>query len=170
MAPHDNAVTDDEEIIVEDEETETGLVLVTADKLAEVISGMTEIDSTASVVETKHRIVAEMLAAETEEDLWRELPTWSSKDSVGKSFEIRDVRGVFASRFEDADTGTKGGFIACSAVDLETGEAGIFTTSALRLAGRIGWYYMHGKLPIKLTVIERGQSSGGYPILDAEKI
>lgn len=156
--------------VVQEEEVGADLELVSTDKLAEVIAGMTEIDATADIQKTKYRIVAEMLAAETEEELWQELPTWSSKNSVGDSFEITDIRGVFKSRYPDPDTGLSGGFLACSATKLDSGEVGIFTTSALRLAGRIGWYHQHGKLPVKLTVVQRGESSGGFPILDGEKI
>jgi hypothetical protein len=162
------------------------LVLVSGDKIAEVIAGMGELDTVETLAQTKHRIVAEMLAAETEDELWSELPTWSSKHNVGKTFEITDVRGVFKSRYVDEETGATGGFLACSAVavdganaspDQETGEigepsdagtVGILSTSALRLAGRIGWYYTHGKLPVTLTIVKRGESAGGYPILDAE--
>jgi len=178
--------TDEEQVL--DGEIETGeeLVLVSSDKLAEVIAGMTEIDTSEALVQTKYRIVAEMLAAETEEELWKELPTWSSKSNIGKTFEITDVRGVFKSRYPDPDTGLAGGFLACSAVavdgangspDPETGEigetsepgtVGILSTSALRLAGRVGWYHQHGKLPITLTIVKRGESSGGFPILDGE--
>lgn len=170
--------------IVNDAEEEVGtdLELVDTGRFAEVIAGMTEVDAAADVSKTKYRIVAEMLAAETEEELWQELPTWSSKNNVGHSFEITEIRGVFKSRFPDPDTGMAGGFLACSAVALDdgatgpegqtatAGEVGIFTTSALRLAGRIGWYHQHGKLPVKLSVVKRGESSGGYPILDGEKI
>ncbi len=156
---------------VEDEEgIGSDLELVGTDKLAEVIAGMTEIDAAADITRTKYRIVAEMLAAETEEELWSELPTWSSKNSVGDAFEITDIRGVFKSRFPDPETGMAGGFLACSAIKLDTGEAGIFSTSALRLAGRIGWYHQHAKLPVKLRVVQRGESSGGFPILDGEKL
>lgn len=163
-------MADDEIVIDAEEEVGAELELVGTDKLAEVIAGMTEVDSSEAIVQTKYRIVAEMLAAETEEELWQELPTWSSKSSVGERFEITDVRGVFKSRYPDPDTGLAGGFLACSAVKLDTGEVGIFTTSALRLAGRIGWYHAHGKLPVKIEVVKRGESSGGFDILDAEKI
>lgn len=176
------ATEEKQDEVLEGDEIGNELELVDTDRLAEVIAGMTEIDATADITKTKYRIVAEMLAAETEEELWQELPTWSSKNNVGRSFEIRDIRGVFKSRYPDPETGTAGGFLACSAIALDDGargpegetatkgEVGIFTTSALRLAGRIGWYHQHGKLPIRLLVVERGKSSGGFSILDAEKI
>jgi hypothetical protein len=162
----------DEQTIEAGDEQELGadLELVSTERLAEVIAGMTEIDATADITRTKYRIVAEMLAAETEEELWKELPTWSSKNSVGESFEITDIRGVFKSRYPDPETGTAGGFLACSAINLGTGEPGIFTTSALRLAGRLGWYHAHGKFPVRIRVVKRGESSGGFDILDGEKL
>jgi hypothetical protein len=160
----------EEEQVLEGEEIGSDLELVETDKLAEVIAGMTEIDSAASAMQTRHRIVAEMLAAETEEELWTELPTWSSKNSVGEQFEIDAIRGVFKSRYPDPETGIAGGFLACSATKLSTGEAGIFSTSALRIAGKLGWYHQHGKLPVKVEIVEKGQSSEGFPILDVAKI
>ena len=162
--------TDEEQVL--DGEIETGeeLVLVDSGKLAEVIAGMTEVDSKADLLQTRQRIVAEMLAAETEEELWQELPTWSSKTSLGEQFEITDIRGVFKSRYPDPDTGIAGGFLACSATKLDTGEVGIFTTSALRIAGKLGWYHQHGRFPVKVEIVKRGESSGGFDILDVDKI
>lgn len=176
--------TDEEQVLEGEIETGEELVLVDSGKLAEVIAGMTEIDSKADVVQTRYRIVAEMLAAETEEELYRELPTWSSKNNVGRTFEIQDVRGVFKSRYPDPETGLAGGFLACSAVAVDgalavdgeefvesgAGEIGIFTTSALRVAGKIGWYHQHGQLPAKLSVVKRGESAEGYSILDVERV
>lgn len=160
------------------------LVLVKTSELAAVIAGMAEVEpTTATAQETRYRMVTEMLAAETEEDLWTELPTWSSKDNIGKTFRIDDVRGVFRSRF-DGDGAT--GFIACSAVDVlgdanakvgddekratAAGEAGVFSTSAVRLAARIGWYEQHNAFPVTLRVVKRSETPEGYPILDAVKV
>lgn len=184
MATDEEQVIDGE--IVDDGETGEELDLIAggnldSDKLAEVISGMSEVDAKADVVQTRYRIVAEMLAAETEEELFRELPTWSSKNNVGGSFEIGEIRGVFKSRYPDPETGAAGGFLACSAVTLDTargpegesseaGEVGIFTTSALRIAGKLGWYHQHGKLPVKLEVVKRGESADGFAILDVELV
>ena len=177
--------TDEEQVLEGEIETGEELVLVDSGKLAEVIAGMTEIDSKADVVQTRYRIVAEMLAAETEEELYRELPTWSSKNNIGRSFEVGEIRGVFKSRYPDPDTGLAGGFLACSAVAIDgamqtvdgdelvesaAGEVGIFTTSALRIAGKLGWYHAHGKFPVKVEIVKRGESAEGYAILDVEKI
>lgn len=188
MADEPTTPDAEDEIIVAGADDDAGeLVLVKADRLAEVIAGMTELDTSEAITQTRYRIVAEMLAAETEDELWQELPTWSSKHNVGKTFTITDVRGVFKSRYPDAETGVAGGFLACSVVAVDganaspdddgvigepadAGTVGILSTSALRLAGRIGWYYTHGKLPVTLTIVKRGESSDGYPILDAEKI
>ena len=184
MASDTKDLPADEETV---EQPSEELALLSLDNLPGVIAGMTELDSASSLMETKARIVAEMLAAETEEQLWTELPTWSSKHNVGKTFQITAVRGVFQGRFEDPDTGTKGGFIACSAVAVDganpspdengeigepspAGTSGILSTSALRLAGRIGWYHMHDKLPVTLTIVKRGETAQGYPILDAELV
>lgn len=156
--------------VLDEEETAAELDLVSTDKLAEVIAGLTEIDADASITETKYRIVAEMLAADTEEDLWKELPTWSSKASLGRTFTITGLRGVFKSRYPDPDTGAAGGFLAFAAIDPDTGEAGIFTTSALRIAGKLGWYYQHDKLPVTVIVIERTKTVGGFSILDIDKV
>lgn len=173
--------TDEEQVLEGEIETGEELVLVDSSKLAEVIAGMTEVDSKADLLQTRQRIVAEMLAAETEEELWSELPTWSSKNNVGRSFEITEIRGVFKSRYPDPETGIAGGFLACSAVALEGaitaegeltegGSTGILSTSALRIAGKLGWYHQHGKFPVTVEIVKRGESSNGYDILDVEKI
>ncbi len=185
----DEAQVIDGEIVSGDEdETSADLVLVSKDRLAEVISGMTEIDTTESIIATRYRIVAEMLAAETEDELYAQLPTWSTKHNVGKVFQIDELRGVFKSRYPDAETGVAGGFLACSAVaidganaapDQETGEigepseagtSGILSTSALRIAGKLGWYHMHGKMPVTVRIVKRGESADGFPILDVERV
>lgn len=142
----------------------------TAEGLASILAGLSEAEgpSEQSIQDVKYSIVMEMLSAETEQDLWEELPRWSTKTSVGESFEIRDAR-AWRSKFE-GDDGTKGAFLSCPAINLGTGEMGILNTSAMRVAGRIGWYKLHGKLPFRATVVSRGETDRGFPILDLELI
>lgn len=152
-----------------DEGSSTELVLApTAKDLAEVLAGMTEAPEATAEEQQAIRfgIISEMLAAETEDELWRELPTWSSKDSLGEVFQILEVH-AYRSKFTGQD-GSKGGFLACKAVKLSTGELGILNTGAMRLCARIGWYHLHGKLPVKLEIVKKGETSDGYSILDAE--
>lgn len=140
-----------------------------AEQFAAVLAGLAETDAAeTSTQDMKYQMVMEMLSAETEQDLWKELPRWSTKSSVGMSFEIRDAR-AWKSKIVQED-GQTGAFISCPAVNLETGEMGILNTSALRIAGRIGWYKLHGKLPVSVTVIEKGTTAKGYPILDLELV
>lgn len=140
------------------------------DALAELLAGMREAPSRTAEESMAVRvsIIKQFLGAETEEKLWEELPTWSSKTSVGVSFEIRDV-AAHRSKYTEAD-GTKGGFFSCEAVNLDTGEIGIFNSSAMRICGRIGWYYLNDQLPVKLRVEQIGESDNGYPILDVTRI
>ncbi len=146
------------------------VVPVTQGNLLDVLAGKAPLEVVGpSKKEITARIVKDMLMAETEEDLWREVPTWSSKSNVGFIFRVTDVRGVYESRFEDADTGEKGWFVCFDAVRLETGEIGVLTSSAARICGRVGWYYDHGMLPQDFEIVTRGQTAGGYDILDVDK-
>lgn len=113
-------------------------------------------------------MLAEMLNAESEEELWRELPTWSSKDFVGDQFRI-DACRAYRSKFKTASGGTSA-FLSCRAVRLATGELGVLNTSALRLVGRIAWYYTRGKLPVTIEIVKRGETADGYTIVDAELV
>lgn len=149
--------------------TDPGVELVRTDdaeSLAMVLAGMGEVEvsSPEEAQATRFAMIAELLAAETEDELWRELPTWSSKDYVGAAFEIHDAR-AWRSKFADA-----GGFLSCPSVNLATGEQGILNTGAGRLAARIGWYKLHGKLPVKLEIVERSKTADGYSILDAKLV
>lgn len=150
---------------MDDAGSELELVAPTAEALAEVLSGMREAPELSDDDRERMRfsIIAELLAAETEEELWRELPTWSSKDVVGQTFEIRDAHAYRSKK-------GAGGFLACSALNLETGELGIFNTGAMRLAARIGWYKLHGRLPVRLTIVVRSTTADGNTILDAELV
>lgn len=141
--------------------------ITSAHQLAEILSGMLEAPepSAEELQQARYGIIAEMLTAETEDELWRELPTWSSKDSIDETFEIHSAH-AWRSRYEN-EQGQRGGFLSCRAVHLDSGEEGILNTGAMRLCGRIGWYHLHNRFPIKLRVVEIGQSSRGYPILDA---
>lgn len=151
-------------------EASQALEKVGTDKLAEVLSGMgeAEIASTTTAEEVNYRIIAEILAAETEAEMFAELPVWGSKDSVGKTFVVENVRGVFRSKVDNPN-GNKG-YLACSVVDTETGEAGILTTSAVRVAARIAWFQQHQAFPVTLEIYERTKTEEGFSILDARKV
>lgn len=157
---------------IDDDEPGVELVrIATAEGLARVLSGMADAPapSAEETAQMRFGMIAELLAAETEDELWKELPTWSSKDVLGRTFRLEDVH-AWASKFTDRDTGARGAFLSCRAIDVETGEVGIFNTSAARLAAKIGWYYLHGKLPVTLTVIKRTETADGYAVLDAERV
>lgn len=141
-----------------------------AETLAQILAGMAETEkpSAEQAQETRFEIIAGILSAETEDELWKELPTWSSKDIVGRSYEIVDAH-AFRSKFVGPD-GTVGGFLACRAIDLETGEQGILNTGAMRLAARIGWYKLKGLLPVSLKVVVRSTTADGFKILDGELV
>lgn len=151
-------------------EASQALEKVSTDQLAQVLSGLGEgeITSTSTAEEVSYRIISEILNAESEEEMWRELPVWGSKDSIGKTFEVHGIRGVFRSKFDNPN-GNKG-YVAASVVDTETGEAGVLTTSAVRVGARLGWYHQQGAFPVTVQVIKRGETGEGYPILDLAKV
>lgn len=115
-------------------------------------------------------IFERMAAAGTEDDLWREPTTWSSKESVGMVFAFGPGGQIWPSSITNAETKRKGAFLSVEAVDVESGEQGIFNTSSPRIAARLAWYARNGAMPVTLRVVERAKSSQGYPILDLERV
>ena len=151
------------------EPVDTGIELVQftdAKQFAELLSGLAKAaEPTEEEMEAmRFTIVYEMAAAGTEADLWREMETWSSKDVIDRAFEIKDAR-AWRSKFT-TESGKAGAFLSCPAVDLETGELGILNTSAMRLCGRIGWYKIHGLLPVQLRIVKVTETARGFPVLD----
>jgi len=146
------------------------VVPVQQGNLLDVLSGKAPLEVVGpSKREVTARIIRDMLSAKTEEELWAETPTFSSKNLVGEVVEVTGVCGVYESRFDDSETGEKGWFVCFDAVRLMTGEVGILTSSAARICGRIGWYYDHGMLPQRFEIVERGETAGGFKILDVDK-
>ena len=160
-----------EEVTPSGDEPSMELVAVTdVDTFASFLAGMVEapeptVEDRATL---RFSIIREILHAENEEEMWRELPTWSSKDVVDRVYRVLDARAIRSSI--ENDEGIHGSFLSCRAIDLETGELGILNTSALRLCGRIGWYYLHDDLPKVIRVVSLGTSSRGYPILDGRRV
>lgn len=116
-------------------------------------------------------IVAEAIArrilfAETEAEAFSDISTWSSKDNVGKAYEVHDCV-VLRSTFGDG----KGGFLAIQVVDLDTGEVGVLTTSATKIGAKLLWLRLHDAFPRKVRIVqaERASSNGFYP-LDIETV
>lgn len=108
-----------------------------------------------------------LLFAESEEQLLEEVPTWSSKDSVGQEFRIVENGRLWPSSYVN-ENGKKGAFLSVQAMSGD-GEMGVFNTSSPRIAGKLVWYAQHGMLPAVFRVVQIGQSSKGRPILDIEK-
>ena len=141
------------------------------DRIAAVFTGVADYEPVnVDSAEVTAQIFAQMAAAETEDELWKEPTTWSSKDVVGQVFAFGPRGQIWPSKYADAKTQRKGAFLSVEAVDVETGEQGIFNTSSPRIAARLAWYARQPKgMPIRLRVVKRGESSQGYPILDLEK-
>lgn len=138
-------------------------------KIADLFSGLQEYElPKADPNQVTRDVMLQILAAKDEDELWGELPTWSTKDNVGRVYKILGG-SIYPSRFT-RDDGTKGAFLACRAVDVESGELGILNTSAARVAAKILWHARHEKLPIELRIVKRGESSNGYAIIDCERL
>lgn len=143
---------------------------MTRDQLArirDIFSGaveyeVEEVDAQAIAGETLNRL----LFADSEEQLLKELPTWSSKDHVGETFVIHPRGRVYRSSFVN-ENGNKGAFLSMQAVDAN-GELGILNTSSPYIVGKVGWYATQGRLPAPMKITQRGESSKGRPILDIE--
>lgn len=111
-------------------------------------------------------IALRILTADSEADAFAELPTVSTKDAVGHIFLVRDLR-VFRSRYN----GGEGGFVACDAVDVETGEEVILNTSAAKIGAKLIWLKMHDALPREVRIKElAGETAAGFKVLDIETV
>ena len=153
------------------EETGAELVPVSQGRLLDVLDGTVDIEFIAAdSAEIGRRLAAEAKSIESEEDLWKEVPTWGTKSNVGFEFEIRGLRGVYPSKYTPDDGGDKGMFVAWEAVNLSTGELGVLNTSAMRINRKLAWYHDHNAFPVKVEVVKRGESANGFDILDIDKV
>lgn len=111
-------------------------------------------------------IARRILFAETEADAFADVSTWSSKENVGREYEVHDCV-VLRSTFGDGQSG----FLAIQATDLETGEIGVLTSSATKIGAKLLWLRLHDAFPRKVRIIqaERASSNGFYP-LDIETV
>lgn len=152
------------------QEAGTELVPVQRGQLLDVLAGELDIEFVAAdAAEIGRRMAAEAKGIATEEDLWRETPTWGTKSNVGFEFEIKGLRGVYPSKFASDDTGEKGQFVAWEAVNVLTGELGVLNTSAMRINRKLAWYHDHDAFPVKVEIVKRGESANGFDILDIDK-
>jgi len=122
-------------------------------------------DSSAIAEEQLNRL----LFAESEDDLLAETPTWSSKDSVGREFRIFPTGRLWPSKYV-SHSGRKGAFLSVQALDPETGEMGVFNSSSPRIVGKLVWYAKHGQLPANFAVTKIGETSGGFDLLDIDRL
>lgn len=115
-------------------------------------------------------ILNRLLFAGSEEELLADMPTWSSKENVGRDFRVLPAGRLWPSSYTNAKTGRKGAFLSIQAVDVETGEVGVLNTSSPYIVGKFAWYAKNGGLPGVFRIVARGESSGGFPILDVDKV
>lgn len=112
------------------------------------------------------QIVEQIIMAPSVEAAFKERPVWHAAAVTGQSFELRDVRW-FPSSFDNGPAL----FAAVDAVSLETGEVGIFTTSAFKQLAKLYVLARDGAFPRKVTntTTLRATAGGFYP-LDFEDV
>ena len=139
--------------------------------IAQVFAGVADYEpASVDSAQVTAAIFEQLANAGSEAELWKEPTTWSSKDAIGTVFAFGPRGQIWPSKFA-GENGQKGAFLSVEAVDVETGEAGIFNTSSPRIAARLAWYARQPKgMPITLRVVKRAESSQGYPILDLERV
>lgn len=105
-------------------------------------------------------IVAQLLAAETIDDLNAPWDGTSGRNLAGKRLTIRGI-SARPSSFE----GGAGIFLVADAVDAKTGERAVFTTSALAPVIQLAQAYKRGLFPllVEIVVAERPTARGFYP-------
>jgi hypothetical protein len=137
-----------------------------ADVLAAVLAGAAEYEpASVDAAEVTEQIIAQMLAAQSEDELYAEPTTWNSKHVVGQVFVFGPSGQINKSSIV-GENGRRGVFLSVEATDPESGETGIFNTSSPRIIGRLAWYSRNRGLPKLLKVVEHGRSSSGFVILD----
>lgn len=165
------ATEESTELVSTGAEVDSGeLVPIPKGDLLKVLSGQIDISLVkVDGAEMARRLAAEAMKAESEEDLNRSVPTWSTKAHVGEVFKIIGLRGVYPSKFRNADTDEKGQFVSWGAVNLLDGEIGVLNTSSGRINATLGWYYDHGLLPQDFEIVVVAQSTDSFDVLGVEK-
>ncbi|MGH2998878.1 MAG: hypothetical protein ACRDNM_06215 [Gaiellaceae bacterium] len=146
---------------------------LTDDDLAnirDVLTGASEYEipdaDTSAIAEEQ---LNKLLFAESEEELLAEVPTWSSKDVVGKAFRIFPAGRLWPSKYVSR-SGRKGAFLSVQATEAESGEMGVFNSSSPRIVGKLVWYAKHSQLPANFQVVKIGETSNGFDLLDIDRI
>lgn len=111
-------------------------------------------------------IAVRILTAETQKEAFTDPPSWNTEDLVDVPIEVGAVR-MAQSRFGENG---RGAFLVCSVTRLDTGEAGIFTTSSIKVGARIMWCRLHDLLPMRLKVKQPIASGQGRQVYDVEAI
>lgn len=105
-------------------------------------------------------IVAQLLAAETIDDLNAPWEGTSGRKLAGKRLQ---VRGVTARR--SSFEGGTGIFLVADAVDASSGEKAVFTTSAMAVIIQLAQAHKRGMFPllVEVVVADRPTARGFYP-------
>lgn len=106
------------------------------------------------------RIVLQLLAAESIDDLNAPWEGTSGRNLAGKRLAIRGL-AQRPSSFE----GGSGIFLVVDAADAKTGEAATFTTSAIAVVLQLAQAYVRGMFPLlaEVVVAPRPTAKGFYP-------
>lgn len=124
-------------------------------QVRELVAAIPDNDDTGA-----ENIVAQLLAAETIDDLNAPWDGTSGRNLAGKRLQVRGV-SARRSTFE----GGTGIFLVADAVDAKTGERAVFTTSALAVVLQLAQAYKRGMFPLlaEVVVAERPTARGFYP-------
>lgn len=108
-----------------------------------------------------HEIVRRILAANSADAAMRELPVWHAKEVVGAALELRSVRWYPSTVANGPRV-----FAAVEAVDLNTGEIGVFTTSAYKQLAKLVVLTREKAFPrqVRNTTTSRPTAAGFYPL------
>jgi len=107
------------------------------------------------------RIITQLLDATSIDDLNAPWEGTASRNLAGKRLTIRGITQR-PSQFEDG----AGIFLVADAIDTKTGEAAVFTTSAVSVVIQLARAYQLGLFPViaDVVVAERPTERGFYPI------
>ena len=147
-------------------ETSTDVAVIEdPEQMAAVLAGLQEME-VQDASEFNAAQILRILTADTEEEAFHETQAYSSEDLIDVPLEVYAAK-LLPSQFNNG----KGAFVAADIVRLDTGERCILTSSASRVAARICWLQIHGKLPRRVVVtVLSEQTARGFRLLGLELV
>lgn len=142
-------------------ENQSEELAVMAPALIETFAGLMRNIPEAAPDEATERIVAQILEAESPEDLEEPWNGQGLTSLIGRVLQVQDVKRL-PSEFKSGP----GWYLGLDCVLVETGETRFVTTGSISVLAQIGRAYQKGWLPLQVIarVPERPSKNGYFPV------